>query len=573
MNTTHPVLHVNHVGFRPDDPLKRALVPVASDRIGWLGGETFHGVEVSSLIRHPFGSPEWMAAHHPIRGTRERTPLGEYLVCDLSALSTRGGYQIHHEGSRSVPFMIYRDVWKRCFRLLLEWYRIAACGEAVPGWHEACHLDDGRIADIGKTQDFVGGWHDAGDLRKWTSTMAFVTHSLADFVREYPDPSAVGADPDLVRHQLERAADYLIKTLDPDTGLPWHSIASDVRVPNESGVWTDNIPNSGDEREVKRDTSPATADHCVRAFAGLADWFESRDPERRRAFLSAARRILDSWKNHLQRENQPEDMLDALLALARTDPSPEWRILAAEGLRRLLDRQVHGTCFGQKQFTGFFVRNGMPDENENFQGRGGRNLFRYARRVRQLSRALLLWPAHPESARWKDGLTLLLEGCLEPMTRMSPFRALPACLCLQSDPVPGKRPLSGALCFRYFGIHAEGNNCELAQTAEAFGLAARALADPRWAALGQKQIEWIFGFNPFDCCMMTGLGYSTAAVFSPFVGQIPGAIVGGILGTPHEDQPLLCMNRQLSPMMMEYWSAPTAAVLAALAVLENQPFS
>jgi hypothetical protein len=73
--------------------------------------------------------------------------------------------------------------------------------------------------------------------------------------------------------------------------------------------------------------------------------------------------------------------------------------------------------------------------------------------------------------------------------------------------------------------------------------------------------------------MMTGLGYSTAAVFSPYVGQIPGAIVNGFLGTAEGDEPRLCLDRQMSPMIMEYWSVHTGAVLAALAVLENEPLA
>jgi len=571
MTPAAPTILVNHLGFRPDDPLKRALLPIPKGRIGWLGVETFNVIEVSALIRHPLGSPEWLAAHHPVMGRIEQTPLGDFVVCDCSPLTARGGYQIHHEGRRSVPFLVYRDLWKRCFRLLLEWYRIASCGEAVPGWHEACHLDDARIADTGEPRDLVGGWHDAGDLRKWTSTMAFVTHGLTDFLREQPDPTAVGVDPDLVHHQLERAASYLLKTLDPDTGLPWHSIASDVRRANESGVWTDNRPNSGDEREARRDCSEATVDHMVRALAGLAVRYAAQRSDERNRLIAAARRVFASGEQRFGTE--PDMALDATLALWEAEPSPEWRDRTVEGLRRLLRRQVTGPAFDQSRLSGFFVRDGTLDENEGFRGRGGRNLFRYARRVRHLSRALLTWPGHPESPRWKEALLALLEGCLEPMIRRSPFRVLPACLCLDTDPVPGARPLDGRLCFRYFGIHAEGNNGELAQAAEALALASRALDQPRWAALGQKQIEWIYGFNPFDTCMMTGLGYSTAAVFSPFVGQIPGAIVNGILGNPETDEPRLAMDRQLSPMLMEYWSVHTAAVLTALATLENQPLT
>jgi endoglucanase len=117
-------IHVNQIGFRPDDPLKRAVMPVPAGHTGWLGGDVFNVTDVSRLIREPMGSAAWLAAQHPHWTTRERTPLGEFVVCDFSDLTDRGGYQIQSDAARSYPFLIYRDAWKRCFRLLLEWYRI-----------------------------------------------------------------------------------------------------------------------------------------------------------------------------------------------------------------------------------------------------------------------------------------------------------------------------------------------------------------------------------------------------------------------------------------------------------------
>ena len=81
------------------------------------------------------------------------------------------------------------------------------------------------------------------------------------------------------------------------------------------------------------------------------------------------------------------------------------------------------------------------------------------------------------------------------------------------------------------------------------------------------------GFNPHEQCMMTGLGYSQAAVFSFYVGQIPGAIINGYTGTLNEDAPVLSMHREAQCMNMEYWSIHTAAMLRALAILEREPLS
>ena len=289
-------IHVNHIGFRPDDPLKRAVMPLTRRR-HWLPRRaTFQVVQVSEFTStRSTLPPTWPRSTGRARRI-EDTPLGRYAVCDLSALTARGGYQILYGPVRSYPFLIYRDLWKRCFRVLLEWYRIAACGEAVPGYHEVCHLDDCRMADTGEQADLVGGWHDAGDLRKWTSTMAYVTLALADFVAEAPaDLGTLGVDPDLVWRQIRRGAEYLLKMIDPPSGLVWHSIASDVASGNESGCWTDNVPGSGDERGAKRDCLLPTADLHVQTLAALARALRSRAPELAARTQAAALRVWAAW--------------------------------------------------------------------------------------------------------------------------------------------------------------------------------------------------------------------------------------------------------------------------------------
>ena len=570
-----PTIHVNQIGFRPDDPLKRAVMPVPAGHTGWLGADLFNVTDVSRLIRQPMGSADWLAAQHPHWTARERTPLGEFVVCDFSDLTDRGGYQVQSDAARSYPFLIYRDAWKRCFRLLLEWYRIAACGEAVPGYHELCHLDDCRMADTGEHLDLVGGWHDAGDLRKWTSTMATVTLALADLAAEWPGRlEELGLNPALVWHQLERGARYLLKMIDPATGIVWHSIASDIDLGNESGVWTDNVIGNADDRGAKRDTHPYTMRTHVETLAALSVVLRERQPALAKSCLAAARQVMGATRTRLDRENAPVDLVDPARRLWQATGEDEWRNLAVTGLRDVLKRQVDAARFGQDRVRGFFLdQAGAVDGNDNFRGRGGRSLFHHAEWARRLAQALLTWPQHADAPCWRAGLTLLLEGCLEPMLKVSPYRALPACLCRTEDRVPGARPSAGDLCFRYFGVEAEGNNGELARAGLALALAARALGQPKWAAYGQKQLDWIYGFNPSETCMMTGLGYSQAAVFSFYVGQIPGAIINGYTGSRDDDAPMLCLERQASAMNMEYWSVHTAAVLHALAVLEHEPLS
>lgn len=568
-------IHINHLGFRPDDPMKRALMPLPpGSGMGFLGAHLFNVTDISRLVREPLNAPAWLNSLHIHHAAIEDTPLGRYAVCDFSDLREHGGYQLQFDEARSYPFLIYRDSWKRLFRILLEWYRNAACGEAVPGYHDICHLDDCRLAETGAQVDLVGGWHDAGDLRKWTSTMSYVTLALADFLEEAPaDLSAWGVDADLVLHQLTRGAEYLLKMIDPQSNLVWHSIASDVNSGNESGVWTDNIPNSGDERGAKQDCQLGTADVHVQALAAVTRILGPRHPALAGRTGRAALRIWDALRPQLLAKGGTDQLVDSATRLWSLTERAEFADCAVAGLREILARQEARAAFGQDRLRGYFVKDGTIEGNDTFHGRGGRSLFRHLAHARRLCDALRFWPEHADSARWRDGLSLLLEGCVEPMLRLHPYRALPACLCTEADGAAGARPLAGQLRFRYFGVEAEGNNNDLATAAGTLGLAARLLGQPKWAAYGQKQCEWILGFNPEDECMLTGVGYRRHAVFSPYVGPIPGAIINGFTGTRDTDEPVLCTQREMSPMNMEYWSVHTASLLRALAVLENEPLS
>ena len=46
------------------------------------------------------------------------------------------------------------------------------------GVHEACHLDDGILDTDGSPLPAAGGWHDAGDFRKWLAFTLYHVEAL-----------------------------------------------------------------------------------------------------------------------------------------------------------------------------------------------------------------------------------------------------------------------------------------------------------------------------------------------------------------------------------------------------------
>jgi hypothetical protein len=131
----------------------------------------------------------------------------EYLRLDFSAIEKPGMYVVSYGAARSSPFRIGTDVYQRHVwqPTLDSFLPIQMChvrvNERYRVWHDACHLDDARMAPVGLNHfdGYVqgestltrfapgepvpglnrGGWHDAGDDDLRVESQAGTMHGLA----------------------------------------------------------------------------------------------------------------------------------------------------------------------------------------------------------------------------------------------------------------------------------------------------------------------------------------------------------------------------------------------------------
>lgn len=120
---------------------------------------------------------------------------------DFSALSTPGDYYLtlgggSNPGAQSYPFKIGPDIYTAALAASTKSYYYQRCGTAITAayggaWtHAACHvatesaahLYDGGDQGAATARDITGGWHDAGDYRKYVS---FTTEPLWDLLHSY----------------------------------------------------------------------------------------------------------------------------------------------------------------------------------------------------------------------------------------------------------------------------------------------------------------------------------------------------------------------------------------------------
>lgn len=108
------------------------------------------------------------------------------------------------------------------------------------------------------------------------------------------------------------------------------------------------------------------------------------------------------------------------------------------------------------------------------------------------------------------------------------------------------------------GYWWQGENARLASLACAASWAARSLADASLTAqlpgYAQSALDWIFGFNPFDACMMQGRGHN-APRYEPGYWNAPGGVCNGITsGLDDEEDIDFKRPDETTPMQSWRWS-------------------
>jgi len=557
------VIH-NHLGFRPGHDKKRLLVPDTPAAAGVFGAPVFWVYEQNRFSQEPLNSPRRHEYVHQAVLARRESDFGTWLVGDFSSVRTPGVYQAFVAGCPGVSFAVRDDVWRRVLPECIRYFQVQSCGRRVPGWHEACHLDDGYIPELDRHVPAAGGWHDAGDFRKWVTSTSLIAVSLLIGQRLWKGrEDDLGLPPGVFLAEALQGVEYFLGMQDPQTGMVYHNVGGGRESfhDNLDNRYTDNVPRSGDERRIcPRPATPAAK--CTTLFALYADALRDADPDRAARCLAAARKSAEYDLAN------PDDSADALqwrawgfLEMWRSTRDDAHRSAAVEAMRRLLDLQVTDFVGGQKLTRGFF-RAGADRPGYHHKHAGAD----YP--IWVLAEFLDAWADHADAPRWRDAVALWADDYARVFAARNPFGLLPYALY---DAPPADHPgwlyrrIGERLYYRYFlAENTFGNNARSALSAAALAAAARVLARPELMDDAYRLLEWILGANPFQMSLMNGVGVLQPCALSFQMGNIPGGVTFGIHGDEHDlpryDNPWLCHD--------EYYGYQTSQFLWAVLALE-----
>ncbi len=487
------------------------------------------------------------------------------LIGDFSDLEREGFYQIAAGRERCAPFFVRPDAWRRTLPKAVSYHRAQRCGIAVPNIHPACHLDDARRRDTGEHIDVSGGWHDAGDLRKWMDATMMAGFGLLRLARHLGDRwDLAGSGIGVLLDEMRWGNRYFLKMQDKD-GRVWADTAGGVNGDNSDNHWTDNQAGTADDRYINPAKPAMVQAMFIALQAMVAQAFAESDPGYAQSCLAAGTRCWEATEHPKQTRDLSWRLL-AAIELYRVRRDFHLAEEAAKLGDALAALQVSSFIASQKKVRGFW-RTGDDRQTPFWDP-----VYSALPAIAMLELAMSL-PSHPAVSRWRDAVRLYLDEYLVPMCARSAYGMLPLGL-FHGAPTPETyRPLEGELTYRYFMPTRQrswwlGTTSHLESHAALLATAATVLRKTEYRDLAFRQLEWVMGNNPFGASLMTGEGWRNSYPYSRFAGPLTGGIVNGVAGNA-QDVPILQMEYGTDWRTGEYWTPHNAFYLWALSQLES----
>lgn len=485
-----------------------------------------------------------------------RPDLETVAVGYFSDVVREGSYTIRVGDEVSPPFVIAADAWRRHLPKVVSYHRAQRCGVAVPGVHPVCHLDDARRRDNGQHIDTTGGWHDAGDLRKWmdaTMMNAFGLLSVARNLGAKWDAAGSGLAP--LEEELRWGNRYFLKMQGQD-GQVWADVAGGVNGDNSDNHWTDNQVGTSDDRYLNPGKGGAVQGMFAALQAMYADHFRA-DPQYRERCLQAAKRCWGASKHDGETEELAWWIL-AAVELFRATNDVAYARAGTEMAGRLVALQQRGA----HELAGYWLMSKEWNEPYKQPVHGALPAFVLLEAARTFS----------NGSGFSSAAKLYIEGYVEPLTARSAYGVMPFGVYKGSPTPEMYRKFDAEFTYRFFMPVKKqfwwlGLNGHIGSHALMLATAARLFNEKRWRDMSYRQLEWIFGSNPFCLSLASEIGGRTTSPFSPFVGVIPGGIMNGICGNEN-DEPVMDMRSRPTWRTNEYWSPHVGYFEWAQSVLE-----
>jgi len=545
----------SHIGYRPGDK-KIAMA-------GKGAGSTYKITDSSGITVYS----------GKVRNVN--TMNGEFKMIDFTDLDKSGTYIIHTGDIKSGTFLIDEDIWLQPVFKAINFFFCERCGYNVPGVHLECHKDWQGFR--GEEKKIInGGWHDAGDLSQGSWRTAMSALAMMNNLEAIQDRAGLSELATRIRDEVAWGLEWLLKTR---FGDGYHMSFSVMR------IYTDNKTGTIDDvvspaRNVPWENFLASAVQCKAAMM-----LEKSHPDLAALSRTAA---IEDWQVAFDSRNKWDQAdyreaswgVTSSLFLARMTGEEKYREQALMFGRLLISCQEQ-TFLDGIPITGYFYEN---TERE----RVIHNLHAAFEEAPLIALPMLCseFPGHTEWIEWYSAAVLHSEYFMKRGSRIAaPYYHLPNSVwkvsdinavqdsAMRTDMLRQYRDgtsLDESYTLRTFPIYRDGlfhGNTNIQMSSSwALAEASRLRKDKDGMELVGKQLEWVFGANPFGQSLMYGAGYGFAPHFAYCLKDLVGSLPVG-MDCMNGDMPHWCATNTATSK--EIWVEPVNRFLGAAAIYAN----
>jgi len=521
-------IHINQLGYRPNDPKKAVLTTPGPDSGQWSG--EFHIVRVSDEAVVYSG-----AAGDPVT---DSASMDTVRIADFSSFTEAGEYIVRTSTGNSYPFKIGDNPYAALRAALLEMFNYQKCGvdlECGLWSHPACHTAPATVYGAGEKKDVCGGWHDAGDYGRYIVPAA---KAVADLLLAYQ--FSARPDSGLLETVWFEIA-WMLKMQDETTGGVYHKVS--CRQFNA----LDEMPHDEHDELILSPVS-ATATAGFAAVTALASGFYPRHKD---TLLNAAQR---AWNWCIKNPDTPGFTNPPGISTGGygDDSDRDERLWAACQLFAATGEETYHDYIK----TSYFFTEGRSSNALFPCGLGWGNVETYGL-IAYLLRAGMT--DNDITRRMKDELLRCCDNIME-LYRKSPYG------------------VSLGEVYRWGSNMTVGNNAMMLILGVRF-----AGCGPEYAEAALEHFHYLLGRNPLSQSYITGFGPTAPKNphHRPSAAKgsaVPGMVVGGPCMSFNRDPAINahCANAPPAKRYVDhqdsfasneitiYWNSPAYFVMAAL---------
>ncbi|MCC6798337.1 MAG: glycoside hydrolase family 9 protein [Candidatus Hydrogenedentes bacterium] len=470
--------------FLPQADIKKSFAALAADGTVKLEGELRYEGRVLGAGGADWGFYYWSADFSELKQPGAHTLQATFG--DVTATS--------HPFELAASRLFYATA-KHC----VDFFFVQRCGGDVPGWHKPCHMDDAKLPD-GTHKDLTGGWHSAGDYNKlsWEYGDGGVMYALATLIESDPEfCSRFNRDEANYEDAMEEAqwgSAYLSK-LQTDAG----GFHKDIQQGPDRATWmnwaapdvhTDNVRGTADDPVVLE--GEGNSPLAIGGWAKLGALLDERQTEN-----DYLERAFKSWEYVATKDEGNPLLLISTIDLFVVTKDGHFRDFARKSVETILAKSPAEGMLGG----GYAESGDVP--------------------AAALAHFVIKMPSDSLKSKIKARLKSHIDAIVA-----EPNNAFGI-----SQQKFGKEG------YFFEPTSALGHNYEFLCRAWSAIKVYTVLKDKRALAYALDQMNFVLGSNPYDLCMMEGIGtvnpprYHHRYIKIPGreLAKIPGAIPNGFV--------------------------------------------